>query len=54
MRRVVALWPGGCEVWRLLEDDGSDDQDDCGEYERDRVAFVGRGWNRSSESRLFG
>ena len=51
---VVALGPGGCEVWRLFEDDGSNDQDDCGKEERNRVAFAAWGGCWGSEGRLFG
>jgi hypothetical protein len=51
---VVALRPGGCEVWRSFEDDGSNDQDDYGEEERDRVAFAAWGGCWRSEGRLFG
>ena len=41
-------------MWRLFEDDGSNDQDDCGEDERDQVACAARGGCWRSEGRLFG
>lgn len=54
VRWVVALGPRRCELWRFFEDDGGDDQDDCGEDKRDRIAFARRGRRWGSEGRLFG